>query len=535
MEVDTLGLVSLKDVGLDVLEAIRNHLPKATWPKFRGVCREWRMLFSRDLHRATITKQVIQSALRRHRIQGQNKAGALDPLWVHELSCLGQSFQSLTQVDLCELPLESTNSVQAFSFLGLTPSALALALPHFATLRMLCLFINAANPATPAIVAELESSLMPFPQLQLQVHLGEASRLSLAGSNQSPAGDPVLTPVTLRVLSNLPSLVGFSASVLALSSAAPARAAYVREIAAMTRLRKLSLVGVPSADLHPWAALMGLTSLQLEAMWARDEALMFLTALSGLEHLQLRSARFTARIPSMVAVATSLTRLALFADGHGHIAHTLTDECLQDLSSLSRLADLSLNRERLTGKFMQALGGLLPLTRLALLPEDSEATCSTDLTDAGLEAVSSATGLQELLLIGCSGVRGESMTCLSRLSRLTHLHCSGSALEFKVDVLKTFTSLRVLTLDWVFWRHNTNGRCNFGALLRRLRTLTNLQELSLKTAGSGGGLPEENEIMRFVSRNQELLMEEMPNLRAIKLFDHVTGRFNCTRLRIDPA
>jgi hypothetical protein len=101
----------------------------------------------------------------------------------------------------------------------------------------------------------------------------------------------------------------------------------------------------------------------------------------------------------------------------------------------------------------------------------------------------------------------------------------------QVEALKLLTSLRVLNLDWVWWRHNTNGRGNFGALLRRLRTLSNLEEISLKTAGNGGGLPEEQEITRFMSRNQELLMEEMPSLRTVKLFDHVTGRFTCTRLR----
>jgi hypothetical protein len=332
---------------------------------------EWRVLFSRDLHRAVLTKDVIHSALRQYQARGPARVGDLNPLWVNELSRIASSFCSISYLDLRLLPLVMTDSVFALSFLAITPDALQLALPRFPMLRTLCLYIRAGDAAAPAVVAELAQALVPVPKQELHVQLGHPLE-----TPRTSVGDQAITLATLSALASLPGLRSFTASVLALSSAAAARAAYVKEIAAMTGLQSLSLVGVPSADLHPWAALTGLTSLHLEAMWARDEALMFLTALSGLRSLQLRSARFTARIPGMVAVATGLTELALIVDGHGHMAHTLTDASLQDLSRLSRLADLSLNRERLTGQFMRSLAGVLPLTRLALLSEDSQATCS---------------------------------------------------------------------------------------------------------------------------------------------------------------
>lgn len=55
-------------------------------------------------------------------------------------------------------------------------------------------------------------------------------------------------------------------------------------------------------------------------------------------------------------------------------------------------------------------------------------------------------------------------------------------LGLQVEVFKKMVSLRALHLDEVAWRRRRNGRANIGALLSRMRPLTNLQEMSLSVA-----------------------------------------------------
>lgn len=61
--------------------------------------------------------------------------------------------------------------------------------------------------------------------------------------------------------------------------------------------------------------------------------------------------------------------------------------------------------------------------------------CRLGRPNAGLAAIALASSLQELRLATSSGFSGEHMECLTRLTRLTFLQCSGSHLRTQVCLM----------------------------------------------------------------------------------------------------
>lgn len=98
------------------------------------------------------------------------------------------------------------------------------------------------------------------------------------------------------------------------------------------------------------------------------------------------------------------------------------------------------------------------------------------------------------------------------------LHCTvrrGPGLQ--VDVFKEIISLRALHLDWVTWRRLNSGRGNIGALMRRLRPLTNLEEMSLTVQRTTAGLADYPVLCSFWERSGDLMAKDMRSLRRVQV------------------
>lgn len=105
---------------------------------------EWRRLFSRGVHKATLTKHGARN-LRLHwdlHNEGQ-KLDAHAWFWMKTLSSLARSFTNISDLDLQDLPLVSVQSVRPGDFhKNITLRALTLALPQMPALHTLRLFHN---------------------------------------------------------------------------------------------------------------------------------------------------------------------------------------------------------------------------------------------------------------------------------------------------------------------------------------------------------------------------------------------------------
>lgn len=166
-----------------------------------------------------------------------------------------------------------------------------------------------------------------------------------------------------------------------------------------------------------------------------DDVLVHLAAFPQLEELQLIEEQATDRAMAWVAQCTNLHRLMIWN------ARQLTDAGVNRLAALRTLGTLHIDHSRIGDASLGVFARMPSLQRLALQGHN--------FTDAGLQHLGSATGLQSLWVGNGGGrITDAGLAALRGLTNLTELelqHCPIT--DAGLQSLKGLTQLRRLFLD----------------------------------------------------------------------------------------
>lgn len=176
----------------------------------------------------------------------------------------------------------------------------------------------------------------------------------------------------------------------------------------LTQLERLRLTGCPNltdAALRHFAAARGIRSLDMSGTAAGDGCLETISTFGPLDELRLSETRVTDSSVPRIGQFTSLQSLAL--------PRGVTSRGLQDIASLDRLTRVDV--------WVHCREDVAALRAVCSLPRLTHLTIRGDgLTDAGLELVSGATGLEELSILGGYTI-GPALVGLKKLPKLRQL------------------------------------------------------------------------------------------------------------------
>lgn len=232
-------------------------------------------------------------------------------------------------------------------------------------------------------------------------------------------------------------------------------AAGFKNLAPLTKLKKLTLMSCPGINGEAMAALSGMTDLEeLELIYCgaiKPEAAAHLKGLTGLKKLRFESV--TDEALAGIAGLPKLEDLQLFYTSVGdaglkHLAGLktlktlnlmntrVTDAGLEHLAGLTAIKSLNLGKTQVKGEGLKHLAGLPELTNLSLF--------ETPLTDAGLKHLAGLTGLRELGISG-TAVTDAGVAQLKGLTGLTGLDLTGTkvTLDGAVELKKALPKARI--------------------------------------------------------------------------------------------
>lgn len=273
---------------------------------------------------------------------------------------------------------------------------------------------------------EVQGAAVEDPQLAAITGLTELRELHIGGSVM------MLTNAGLASIARLTSL-----EVLDLSRASSITAQGLEHLAALGRLRVLSLMGVrplAAAGVAPLARLAALEELDLSFTDINDEALgVIVKGTPKLKRLRLDGAKLQGPGLAALEPLKALEELSLRS------CEQLDDEALKRLANVRSLRMLELTRSQVTDAGVQALRGLT-LRHLGLSINDA-------ITDASLPALRGIETL-EALMLGSTAITDAGLAALAGAPALRTLVVPGTQLgDGMVEHLAKLPALEGLDLS----------------------------------------------------------------------------------------